>query len=186
MFHNNAPSALRPRHRNHHVSSQIVVDARGREHMLLHFFVQGRPPGSAAPAHESYAARAAHWTSDTAARVAEMSFGEMAECVRARGESALENAKQVFRFLSGDAATGPRQPPPTPQQRQQRAEEKDAEGGWTSAITGLFSGLRGPSTGGGVGDHASSPSDGTVYTDGEVHADLVMVCLFLACYAQFQ
>ncbi|KAH9947703.1 TIM21-domain-containing protein [Amylocystis lapponica] len=167
VFHNNPPSGLRPRHRNHHVSSQIVVDATGREHMLLHFFIQGRPPGTtlaSVPEQESsYLDRARQWTTNAA----EMSFDEILESVRARGESALEATKRMFRFLSGDRV--PRPPPAQPAQKEV-VEKK--ESGWSSGFTGLFSGLRGTAPGA-SGAHVDA-SDGNVYTEGEVHADLIM------------
>lgn len=143
--------------------------------MLLHFFVQGRPPGASEPAEsESYTARAVHWTTDTTARLSEMSLDEMVGGVRARGTSALESAKRMFRFLSGDAVprTAQAQAPP------QREMVEKKEGGWMVGFTGLFSGLRGPTATSASGGGADS-SDGSIHTDGEVHADLVMVCHFL-------
>ncbi|KAI0932566.1 hypothetical protein AcW1_000347 [Taiwanofungus camphoratus] len=172
VFHNNPPSPVRPRHRNHQVSSQLVVDASGREHMLLHFYVEGRPPGSG-PSQvqpESYVDSVVHWSKDIASSLSEMTIDEFVEKVKAHAESTLEVAKQLFKYLSGDPI-----PPSQPSQpvKQDVKEEKE-QSGWTSGLLGLFSGLRGSTR---------SPSearpglpDGKIYTEGEVHADLVMVC----------
>jgi len=141
--------------------------------MLLHFYIQGRPPGSTAPPpeseSESYVNSALHWTKDTVSRLSEMSSEEMIETVKARAESGLDAAKELFKFLSGDPV--PRSSPSsiTQEVSEQGKEEKR---GWTSSFTGLFSGLRGTPRSA-LGSQTES-SDGRMYSEGEVHADLVM------------
>jgi len=171
VFHNNPPSSVRPRHRNHHVSSQLVVDSYGREHMLLHFYVKGRPPGSSAPPSESestsYVDTAMNWTKETASHVSEMSFEEMLETAKARVEAGVDAAKQLFKFLNGDSV--PKSQAPEPVKQEVKVEEKK---GWSSGFTGLFSGLRG--TARSPAESRGDTTDGKVYSEGEVHADLVM------------
>ncbi|PCH33384.1 hypothetical protein WOLCODRAFT_21976 [Wolfiporia cocos MD-104 SS10] len=170
VFHNNPPSAIRPRHRNHHVSSQLVVDPHGREHMLLHFYVQGRTPGSAPPADaesNSYIGSAVDWTKETASRLSDTTLDEFVEGLKARTERAKHAAKDLFKFLSGESL--PQAPVPQPIKQEVKHEEPK---GWTSSFTGLFSGLRGVSRG--ASDGKGDAPDLHGQTEGEAHADLVM------------
>lgn len=139
--------------------------------MLLHFWVQGRPSGTSAPDSdsESYVDKAVHWTKETVAHVSEMSVDEMVENVKTRAEAGLDTAKQLFKFLSGDPVARSHSEVPAKPEVKPREEEK----GWTSGFTGLFSGLRGTSQS--TTEKRSDAADGGAYTEGEVHADLVMV-----------
>jgi len=144
--------------------------------MLLHFYVKGRPPGSSAPPSESestsYVDTAMNWTKETASHVSEMSFEEMLETAKARVEAGVDAAKQLFKFLNGDSV--PKSQAPEPVKQEVKVEEKK---GWSSGFTGLFSGLRG--TARSPAESRGDTTDGKVYSEGEVHADLVMVRVFL-------
>ncbi|KZT74874.1 hypothetical protein DAEQUDRAFT_659963 [Daedalea quercina L-15889] len=171
VFHNNPPSLARPRHRNHHVSSQVVVDSTGKEHMLLHFYLQARPPGSK-PYDEgsedaSYTDKAAAWVKRTASTVSDLTVDELVEKAKARVKTTTDSAKELFRFLSGDPLPQPQQDQPVKEQAIAEKEEK----GWTSSFTGLFSGLRGTSKG---STESRDTTDGNTYAEGEAHADLIL------------
>jgi len=93
------------------------------------------------------------------------------ECIEWMNECAADmraTSKQLFRYLSGT----PLPPPPlhtTPRPRESEVSEKNEGNPWSFA--GLFSGLRGPKTG-----RPDPPVDsGQVWTEGEVHAELIMV-----------
>ncbi|KAI0336099.1 hypothetical protein GY45DRAFT_1239133 [Cubamyces sp. BRFM 1775] len=171
VFHNHPPTVSRPRHRNHYVSSQIFVDSSGREHMLLNFYVQGRPPGSPASAYDSeegFFAGLMHKAQEKVEALQTMSWDEIKEDVERRGERAVDMMKGLFRFLTGEEVERPR-PPPMPVQERKVEEEKK---GWLASVTGLFSGIKGASrSGSGSGSDAWN---GPAFTEGEVHADLVM------------
>ncbi|OCH96669.1 hypothetical protein OBBRIDRAFT_830072 [Obba rivulosa] len=169
IFHNNPPMSVRPKHRNHHVSSQLVLDSSGKEHMLLHFYVQGSPPGSSSHADESFFESVVHRVKDATSTLGQMSLNELAVAVQARAERTLETAKQMFRFLSGDVTPAPAPPPPLV--RQEKKEVKK-ESGWTSAFTGIFSSVRGATRS--TPETPRTVPDGKMYDEGEVHADLVM------------
>ena len=171
VFHNNPPSAVRPRHRNDRVASQIVRDSSGREHMLLNFFVQGQPHNAAAPPADQSALEAAlEKARSQASALADMSPHELAESAQHFASDKWESCKKLFRFLSGDPL--PSSPPP-PAPSVEPKQEKPA-GGWKEGLTGLFAGLR-PSSPESAGPTTTNvPEEG--FVDGEVHADLVMVC----------
>ena len=89
IFHNHPPTVSRPRHRNHYVSSQIFVDSAGREHMLLNFYVQGRPPGATGPYYaeeeEGMLSGLSHKAQRAVMAIQEMSVGEMKEAAERKG-----------------------------------------------------------------------------------------------------
>jgi len=165
-FHNNPPSITRPRHRNHHVSSQIFLDTAGREHMRLNFFVQGRPPGSLSPT-DSYFDSLATWTKDVASSFSELTLDHTLDWARNFSQDMKESFKRLFRYLNGR----PLPPPPFSALPPLEASEipKREENSWSFA--GLFSGLRGPKA---SQSSAVREMGDQVWTDGEVHVDLVM------------
>ncbi|KZT06345.1 uncharacterized protein LAESUDRAFT_726178 [Laetiporus sulphureus 93-53] len=173
IFHNNPPTALRPRHRNHLVSSQIVLDSDGKEHMLLHFYVEGRPPGTAtssAESEEPFVDIVVHWTKDTVDNLSKMTYDDFVNTVEARADAMKEAAKEMFRFLSGQPAS---RSEPEPEPLKPIVKEEVEEKGWASGFTGLFSGLRGSSRSS-TESGAEAQSGRRLYDEGEVHVDLVM------------
>ncbi|EIW64526.1 uncharacterized protein TRAVEDRAFT_68318 [Trametes versicolor FP-101664 SS1] len=171
VFHNHPPTVSRPRHRNHYVSSQIFVDSKGREHMLLNFYVQGRAPGSAPSLLESdegFFATAAQKAQEKVTALHGMSWDEVKEEAERRAEAVLEMGRSAFRFLSGEEVARAK-PPPMPVQEHKQEQEKK---GWLSSVTGLFSGIKG--TARSSAGSSSEAWNGPALTEGEVHADLVM------------
>ena len=171
VFHNHPPTLSRPRHRNHYVNSQIFVDSAGREHMLLNFYVQGRPPGSASYAGEEedgFFTRMSHKAQLAAMKLGEMSFEDIKEEATTRGIRLVELTKGMFRFLTGEEDVRPAVPP-VPVQEKKMEEKK----GWMSSVTGMFSGIKGSTR---SGSSSAEAYNGPTSTEGEVHADLVMVC----------
>jgi len=170
-FHNNPPSAIRPRHRNRHVSSQIFVDSAEREHLILNFYVQGKSLGSSSTLtnnpSEPYFDTAVHWTGDIASLLSQLTREEAVEWAKEQALNAWERSKRVFRYLSGT----PLPPisllehPPVDVKESKKAES----GGWS--FVGIFSALRGSSAG--STETNVKRADGEMFTDGEVHAALV-------------
>lgn len=138
--------------------------------MLLHFFVQARPPGAAPHEDEdaSYLDRASTWATHAASSLADITVDEFVEKAKTRAYATLDSTKELFRFLSGDALPRPLPEQPVKKEVKQEKEEK----GWTSGFTGLFSGLRGTTN---QSTENKEDSDGSTYSEGEVHADLVLV-----------
>lgn len=164
-FHNNPPSAIRPRHRNRHVSSYIRSDKSGREHMFLHFYIQGSQPGTKiADASEGYLDSMIHWTSDGFSRLSNVSFDDVVDGVRARAAGVAESSKTLFRFLSGEPTSTPS--PSQPPSREHAPAEREPSSVWSFA--GLFSGIKAKRHGGGL-----DAADGRVFLEGEAHAELV-------------
>ncbi|EIW86447.1 hypothetical protein CONPUDRAFT_133877, partial [Coniophora puteana RWD-64-598 SS2] len=157
-FHNNPPSAVRPRHRNRHVSSQIAVDSSGREHMLLNFYVEGRDPNSKSATFASMT-EDGFWD-----RFSDITLDDSVDWIKGRGCDAIEASKRVFKYLSGEFVPGPApahdKPPET--------EDKDEKGGFWS-FAGVFSGIKSSRT----SRQSSSDHSGQFFAEGEVHADLV-------------
>ncbi|CAL1696398.1 unnamed protein product [Somion occarium] len=142
-FHNNPPTGVRPRHRNHHTFSQIFVDQTGREHMRLHFFVQGREPGSVNEEDSNgYIGSVVAWTERTASDLSKMTFDEVVNGAKSRASEAVEACRGVFRFLSGEPVPSKEAPgAPIPE-----SKEEPEPRGWMSSVTGMFSGLKGSSS----------------------------------------
>ncbi|TFK57502.1 hypothetical protein OE88DRAFT_1671543 [Heliocybe sulcata] len=159
-FHNSPPSSARPRHRNHQVASQLVLDAAGQEHLLLNFYVQSRASDpSSSSEDESYFAVIGEWFK----HVSELTWDEARE--------AIEGGKRLVRYLAGKPE--PLRPPPASAAETGKEEEKREDAGWWS-FAGVFGGLRGALGAGQGGKEGGSRGvEGRVYTDGEVHADLV-------------
>ncbi|KIP11450.1 hypothetical protein PHLGIDRAFT_124852 [Phlebiopsis gigantea 11061_1 CR5-6] len=171
VFHNNPPSAVRPRHRNDRVASQIVRDSSGREHMLLNFFVQGQPhnaAAAAAPGDQSVLGAALESAQASAAALADMSPDDVLAATGQYATDRWDAFKRLFRFLSGDDLAPSAHPPPPPATEPRREAPPS---GWKQGLTGLFAGLR-PSGADAGGVLPGAPEEG--FTDGEVHADLVM------------
>jgi len=161
IFHNNPPSSTRPRHRHRHVSSQVAVDSSGREHMLLNFYVQGS--SSAKSAQQADEETGPSYIESLSSLTLDETIGLAKEKLESIGQS----AKRAFRYLSGDATPLPAPHPQLSTNDRQENERKQEKGVWS--VAGLFSGLKGRrSVAEGAGD------SGVPWTEGEVHADLVL------------
>lgn len=138
--------------------------------MLLHFFVQARPPGSGAYADDdvSYLHRASAWATRAVSSISDMTMDEFLEKAKTHAQGALDSTKELFRFLSGDPLQRVQAEQPVKEEVKQGKEEK----GWTTGFTGLFSGLRGTTQG---STESKEAPDGSTYNEGEVHADLALV-----------
>jgi import inner membrane translocase subunit TIM21 len=157
------------------------VDSTGREHMILNFYVQGKPPGSSSTLHndppESYLDTVVHWTRDKVSLLSELTLNEAVEWTKDCASNVWEQSKGAFRYLSG-APLPPISLPVHP--TEDMLETKKAKNkGWS--FIGMFSGLRGNRTG--TTETNVNRAHREMWTDGEVHADLIRVCsaLFSRC-----
>lgn len=132
--------------------------------MLLNFYVQSSSSAKSArsadgEAGPSYLESLSSLTLDES-----ISYG------KERLESIMESAKRAFRYLSGDVAQLPTSQPQLSAKENQDRERVQDKGLWS--LAGLFSGLKGRRRSAieGAGD------SGVLWTEGEVHADLVRVC----------
>lgn len=170
-FHNNPPSSIRPRHRNRHVTSRVMVDQYGQEHMVMTFYVQGTPEGETTPPSEaSYLDSVRMWIHDRADVLSDCSFDDALEWSREAGRNVRDKSIAAFRYLSGN----PLPPPPTspfPPIQYEKAKVHESNA-WSFA--GIFSSLKRTRT---SSSEPSSKPRGKKFTEGEVHADLVKVCL---------
>jgi len=173
VFHNNSPSVLRPRHRNRHVSSRIVLDSSGREHMLLNFYVQAN--SHSADQDASYFKSASSWFNNTVTNLSEFSWQETGEWITLHTQETIDSAKNLFRYLSGDPATSNSAAAQFSSAAPRKHESPSGDGkGFWSSFTGLFGSLRG-GAGKGPFEGALDTGHGNVWQEGEVHADLVRV-----------
>ncbi|KAI6031976.1 hypothetical protein PISMIDRAFT_94867 [Pisolithus microcarpus 441] len=150
-FHNDPPSAVRPRHRRRHVASQIAVDSSGREHMLLSFYVQGSSSASSAVNEDK-----SRWVLD------EFTY----DGIQAKFWSLVDSTKRAFRYLSGDVVLPREALYPVDEEKQKETERSEEPSLW--GLAGLFNGLRKRRPSGEAGVDTS-----VVWTEGEVHAELV-------------
>ncbi|TRM60142.1 TIM21-domain-containing protein [Schizophyllum amplum] len=146
-FHNTPPSALRPKHRNRHISSQVVFDQAGREHMILSFYVEGKPPGYQG-ADASYLGQLSTWFNETMTTLADMSLEQLQNSVKQHATDVMDGGPNIG---------------PTPESG---AEKSKSSWGFSSLFGSLLS-IKGTQSLG------TSHAGGPVYTEGEVHADLI-------------
>lgn len=140
--------------------------------MLLNFYVQGKPPGSPVLSKDpskSYFDSVVHWMGSTTSTLSKLTLDEAVAWTKDRLSLAWGRSKEIFKYLSGTPLP-PLSFPESPSM--DLKESKKAENsGWS--VVGLFSGLR--------SKRAGSPevnlkrADGELWTDGEVHADLIRV-----------
>jgi import inner membrane translocase subunit TIM21 len=149
--------------------------------MILNFYVQGKPPGSSSTLHndppESYLDTVVHWTRDKVSLLSELTLDEAVEWTKDCASNVWEQSKGAFRYLSG----APLPPISLPVHlTEDMMETKKAKNkGW--GFIGMFSGLRGNRTG--TTETNVNRAHREMWTDGEVHADLIRVCsaLFSRC-----
>lgn len=167
VFHNNPPSAIRPRHRNRQVTSQIMVDPNGQEHMIMTFYVQGQ--AEAAEHHHSevsYFTSATYWARDKFAGLSNLTFEQGVDWSKEHAGLVWDSWKNLFKYLTGSPL--PRPPLPTlPRPEEKETTAQHGSGMWNFA--GMFSSLKGTTK----ASRDATKTHGVTYTDGEVHADLV-------------
>jgi len=165
-FHNNPPSAIRPRHRNRHVNSRVTIDQYGQEHMLMTFYVQGRLDGeTSAPSEESYLNSTKAWIQDKTDILYGSSFDDALSWLKENAKNARDKSIAAFKYLSGNPL-----PPPLPDPHPVQYEVKThTDSSWRFA--GIFSSLKGQRVS--STETPSKPLSGRRFTEGEVHADLV-------------
>ncbi|KAJ7042598.1 TIM21-domain-containing protein [Mycena alexandri] len=156
-FHLDPPTAVRPRHRNRHVSSSIRIDATGREHMFLNFYIQSEPKKA------SFSESISGWTQEKLSLLTEISMDDFLTWTQDRASVAWDRSKDAFKFLSG----APSPPPPADMGilDTKNPEKKEESGGFM----GMFSSLRGPRT----SVESRPEDDGRTFSEGEVHANFV-------------
>ncbi|KIY67593.1 hypothetical protein CYLTODRAFT_352855 [Cylindrobasidium torrendii FP15055 ss-10] len=164
-FYNTPTSVDRPRSRmsSHQVASDVVFDANGRPHMFLNMYIQGQlPPEDGAPHSDNYFDAASAWVGNKISGLPEMTSDGISEWAKLKAHNVSQRSRETFRYLTG----APLPPPvPTQQTQSQNATEKPSRA-WQ--IAGVFSSMRQKV------QAAAEPAKGTVFTDGEVHAELVM------------
>ncbi|KAH6917548.1 TIM21-domain-containing protein [Coprinopsis sp. MPI-PUGE-AT-0042] len=166
-FHNNPPTSNRPRHRNRHVTSQIVIDQHGQEHMILAFYVKGREEGSSEYSDLSYVERTEAWVKDRLASLPDMSLDDAVSWTKETAAEAWDKSIRAFKYLSGSPVHTSSSPPTTTHVKVEESEKKKTSM-WD--LVGVFTGLKGSS---GVVSSSSAAVEDRTFTEGDVHADLV-------------
>jgi len=167
-FHNNPPSALRPRHRNRHITSRVMIDSSGQEHMIMTFYVQGRPQGEITPPLDSsYFKLMSEWIQDKFSGLSELSFDEAMAWSKQSGMNIWDKSIRAFKYLSG-APLPPIYVPSMPSPESKESAKKEVTTIWS--VAGVFSSLKGAKK---TSHEKTSRQTGRSFTEGEVHADLV-------------
>lgn len=164
------PSAERPRGRQHQVASQIFLDSNGRERMAISFFVQG----SSRQSEDSYYDVATNWISETVKHLPELTLDDAIQGSKDRSANAWEKFVQSFKYLIGAPTPRPSAPESSRSNNEPVPKPSEAESR-TQKWTGIFSSLRKTRSESPLETVRSSENIGTVYTDGEVHAEFVRV-----------
>jgi mitochondrial import inner membrane translocase subunit TIM21 len=142
--------------------------------MLLNFYVQAN--SHSADQDASYFESASSWLNNAVTNFSsEFSWQETGEWITLHTRETIDSAKDLVRYLSGDPATSKSAAAQvsTPAPRKHESPSGDGKGFWSS-FTGLFGSLR---SGAGKGPYegALDTGRGSVWQEGEVHADLVRV-----------
>jgi import inner membrane translocase subunit TIM21 len=139
--------------------------------MLLNFYVQA---SSKKKLDSGYFDRAKSWILG----LDMMSFDESVAWSIDQAFTFWDKGKRAFRYLSGAPLPPlPLSTPPRSSPEEDSKRNESSTGVWS--FTALFSGLRGRRSEAVVGSRNPKQPDGSVWTDGEVHADLVRVHIFL-------
>jgi import inner membrane translocase subunit TIM21 len=145
-----------------------MVDAYGQEHMIMTFYVQGRPPGNDVPQSDSsYFHSATEWASDKISSLSELTLDESMAWTREHTAVLWDRTKRLFKYLSG----APLPPPPLPTLPSNSIEQRGSEENSAWNFAGMFSSLKWSKSQG----ESMPPSDGRVFTDGQVHASFIRV-----------
>jgi len=150
-----------------------MVDSTGQEHMIMTFYVQGRPQGEITPPSDSsYFNSMSDWLQDRISGLSEFSFDEAIAWSKQSGMNLWDKSIRAFKYLSG-APLPPMHYPSMPAPETKNSTEKEATTIWSFA--GVFSSLKRAKK---TGNERTSRQSGRSFTDGEVHADLVKVSDF--------
>ena len=145
-----------------------MVDAYGQEHMIMTFYVQGQLPGNDVPQSDSsYFHSATEWASDKISSLSELTLDESMAWTRGRMAVLCDRTKRLFKYLSG----APLPPPPLPTLPSNSIEQRRSEENSAWNFAGMFSSLKGSKS----QREFMPPSDGRVFTDGQVHASFIRV-----------
>ena len=145
-----------------------MVDAYGQEHMIMTFYVQGRPPGSdVSQSDSSFFHSATEWANDRISSLSELTLDESIAWTQERAATLWNRTKRLFKYLSGSPL--PPLPLPTIPSNSMDRRKREENTSWNFA--GMFSSLKG-SRGGQA--EPILPSDRT-FTDGQVHASFIRV-----------
>lgn len=146
-----------------------MVDTEGREHMIMTFYVQGRPEGEiAAPTETPYLEATSAWFQEKGSAISEISFDEAVDWSKESAKNLWEKSLRAFKYLSGAPLPPPSLPTIPPSELGENAKTEAAKG-W--GFTGMFSSLK-------TSKNRNAPApghSGRYFTEGEVHADLVKV-----------
>jgi import inner membrane translocase subunit TIM21 len=141
--------------------------------MLLNFYVQAN---SHLPDQDAnYLESASLWLNDAITNFSEFSWQEARDWIKLHTRETVDSAKDLFRYLSGDPV--PSKSAATrvslPVSWKHESPTDNGKGFWSS-FAGLFGSLR---SGAGKGPYegALDTGHGSVWQEGEVHADLVRV-----------
>lgn len=172
-FHNSPPTTARTRRRERTVENRIMRDAAtGRERMTLHFYVQATPKKHRTTLEgDGWLDKAGAWMNLQSEALSEWDLHQGKEWA----EHISDRARNTFRFLTGreeDPSTSI--PSDTLEATHIKHQEKQEAKGWTGmfSLGGVFKGF----TAAKRTNSATGAVDVKTWTEGEVHADLIMVC----------
>lgn len=142
------------------------------------FYIHGQPPGSSVvpSVDASYLETATNWTKLKLIQASELTLDESLEWSKEYARIMWDKTRRLFKYLAGS----PLPPPPLPTQQNQISEPSKAEESSTWTFAGMFSALRGSKGSSSRAESKRTP-DGQVFTEGEVHADLVRVSRLNLC-----
>jgi import inner membrane translocase subunit TIM21 len=144
-----------------------MIDLSGQEHMIMTFYVQGRPQGEIAPPLDSsYLGSMSEWIQDKFSGLSELSFDEAMAWLKQGGMNIRDKSIRAFKYLSG-APLPPIYVPSMPSPESKESAKKEVTTIWS--VAGMFSSLKAKRT----SDAKTSKQTSRSFTEGEVHADLV-------------
>ena len=145
------------------------MDAEGREHLLIHFWI------SSSPQHDPGSSKSwSRWISDL--NWEDRDLEGIFASVKERVARSWESAKQAAAYVSGMTPSAPAHPPKPPLPPEQlQGEMKEDQGAW--GFFGIFKGMKfaGRSRGTGHEDESGYGGQNIQWSTAEVHVDFVQV-----------
>ncbi|KAF8640760.1 hypothetical protein AX17_000410 [Amanita inopinata Kibby_2008] len=144
-----------------------MVDSYGNEHMIMTFYVQGKPEGWIQSATElSYFERANEWAHEKYEVLSQLTLDESVAWSKEQAEAVRERLRDLFKYLSGTVRPVVSSVPTIPSESPE-TQKKEESSAWSFA--GMFSSLKGSKRAAGE----VVKSRGQTFTEGEVHADFI-------------
>lgn len=137
--------------------------------MILSFYVKGKAEGATANSDLSYLEAADQWIQEKYAILPDLKWEDAVDWSKERAQEMWDKSIRAFKYISGSPLPPPSMTTSVAEQREDQVPEKKGRSAWD--FVGVFSSLRSTAS----KASGSGKEDRRVFTEGDVHADLVKV-----------